>query len=151
MRAFSGTLPPTRDPETRSRMRVTSESHEAHETERPRRYVLDFREIDRTQLALAGGKGANLGELSRIHGIRVPRGFCVTTDAFRRVVSEALSIEGLLETLSHVSADDHEAIRTVSAEIRRIVERAVIPHEIAAAVAAPVGPHTTPSSRSVST
>lgn len=119
-------------------MRVTSESHEAHETERPRRYVLDFREIDRTQLALAGGKGANLGELSRIHGIRVPRGFCVTTDAFRRVVSEALSIEGLLETLSHVSADDHEAIRTVSAEIRRIVERAVIPHEIAAAIAAAV-------------
>ena len=47
------------------------------------RYVLDLEELDKTQVALAGGKGANLGELSRIEGIRVPAGFCVTTDAFR--------------------------------------------------------------------
>ena len=39
------------------------------------------KEIDRTMLALVGGKGANLGELSRIEGIRVPEGFCVTTEA----------------------------------------------------------------------
>ena len=43
------------------------------------RYVLDLDEIDKTQVALVGGKGANLGELSRIEGIRVPAGFCVTT------------------------------------------------------------------------
>ena len=36
------------------------------------RYVLGLEEIDRTQVALVGGKGANLGELSRIEGIRVP-------------------------------------------------------------------------------
>ncbi len=44
-------------------------------------YTLGFQEIDRTMLALVGGKGANLGELSRIEGIRVPEGFCVTTEA----------------------------------------------------------------------
>src|SRR5664280_556190 len=43
-------------------------------------YVLGFQEIDRTQVAAIGGKGAHLGELSRIEGIRVPAGFCVTTD-----------------------------------------------------------------------
>ena len=48
------------------------------------RYVLGLDEIDQTQGALVGGKGANLGELTRIPGIRVPAGFCVTTDAFRR-------------------------------------------------------------------
>ena len=53
------------------------------------RYVLGLDEIDQTQGALVGGKGANLGELSRIEGIRVPAGFCVTTDAFRRIVTEA--------------------------------------------------------------
>ena len=47
-------------------------------------YVLDLREIDQTQIALVGGKGASLGELSRIDGIHVPDGFCVTTNAFRR-------------------------------------------------------------------
>ncbi len=34
--------------------------------------VLSFEQIDRTLLGLAGGKGANLGELSRVGGIRVP-------------------------------------------------------------------------------
>ncbi|WP_127554589.1 phosphoenolpyruvate synthase [Actinoplanes sp. OR16] len=37
---------------------------------------------------VAGGKGANLGELSRIGGVRVPGGFCVTTEAFERVLHE---------------------------------------------------------------
>ena len=44
-------------------------------------YVVDLGEIDETQMALAGGKGANLGALSRIDGIRVPPGFCVTRSA----------------------------------------------------------------------
>ena len=34
---------------------------------------------------VVGGKGANLGALSRIEGLRVPAGFCVTTDAFQRI------------------------------------------------------------------
>jgi pyruvate,water dikinase len=50
-------------------------------------YVLRFQEIDRTHVAVVGGKGANLGELSRIDGLRVPAGFCVTTHAFRRAVA----------------------------------------------------------------
>src|SRR5438874_12903982 len=44
------------------------------------RYVLGFQEIDQTQVAAVGGKGAHLGELSGIEGIHVPDGFCVTTD-----------------------------------------------------------------------
>ncbi|MGZ6640067.1 MAG: PEP/pyruvate-binding domain-containing protein, partial [Solirubrobacteraceae bacterium] len=55
----------------------------------PDRYVLGFQAVDRTQVAVVGGKGAHLGELSRIEGIRVPPGFCVTTDAFRRVMANA--------------------------------------------------------------
>src|SRR3954447_13114360 len=44
--------------------------------------VLDFTQIDATQVAVVGGKGAHLGELSRIAGVRVPPGFCVTANAF---------------------------------------------------------------------
>jgi rifampicin phosphotransferase len=39
------------------------------------RYVLGFEDIDQTQVAVPAGKGARLGELSRIEGIRVPAGF----------------------------------------------------------------------------
>ncbi|HTJ41755.1 MAG TPA: phosphoenolpyruvate synthase [Kofleriaceae bacterium] len=49
-----------------------------------KRTVIDLREIDRTMIDLVGGKAANLGELTRISGIRVPDGFCVTTEAFGR-------------------------------------------------------------------
>src|SRR5256884_517177 len=97
-------------------------------------YVLGFEEIDQTQLAIVGGKGAHLGELSRIEGIRVPAGFCVTTDAFRRIMAEAPSIDDRLDQLSRLNPDDREAIRTLSAEIRRTLEGTAIPGDLAAAI-----------------
>src|SRR5437660_7422212 len=96
--------------------------------------VLGFQEIDQTQVAIVGGKGAHLGELSRIEGIRVPAGFCVTTDAFRRIMAEAPSIDNRLDRLSRLNPDDREAIRTLSAEIRRTLEGIVIPDDLAAAI-----------------
>src|SRR6202165_3225205 len=97
-------------------------------------YVLGFQEIDQTQVAVVGGKGAHLGELSRIEGIRVPAGFCVTTDAFRRIMAEAPSIDDRLDRLSRLTPDDPEAIRTLSAEIRRTLEGIAIPDDLAAAI-----------------
>jgi phosphoenolpyruvate synthase/pyruvate phosphate dikinase len=98
------------------------------------RYVLDLREVDEMQVALVGGKGANLGELSRIDGIDVPAGFCVTTDAFRRIMAQTPSMDGRLDQLSRLNPDDREAIRTLSAEIRRTIEGVAIPGGPAAAV-----------------
>jgi pyruvate,water dikinase len=98
------------------------------------RYVLGFHEIDETQVAVVGGKGAHLGELSRIEGIRVPAGFCVTVDAFQRIMAEAPSLDERLERLSRLTPDDREAIRTLSAEIRQTIEETAIPDEVAAAI-----------------
>ncbi|MFD4646860.1 rifamycin-inactivating phosphotransferase [Streptomyces sp. NPDC058441] len=97
-------------------------------------YVLDLQDIDETQVAVVGGKGAHLGGLSRIDGIRVPDGFCVTTDAFRRIIAEAPSIDDQLDELSRLNPDDREAIRTLSAQIRRTVEGLAIPRDLAAAI-----------------
>jgi rifampicin phosphotransferase len=97
-------------------------------------YVLGLQEIDQTQVAVVGGKGAQLGELSRIEGIRVPAGFCVTTDAFRRVMADAPSIDDRLDRLSRLNPDDGEAVRTLTAEIRRTVEGIAIPEDLAAAI-----------------
>jgi phosphoenolpyruvate synthase/pyruvate phosphate dikinase len=97
-------------------------------------YVLGLHEVDEMQVAVVGGKGAHLGVLSRIDGIRVPAGFCVTTDAFRRIMAEAPSIEGRLGQLSRLNPDDREVIRALSAEIRRIIEGIAIPGDLAAAI-----------------
>lgn len=93
--------------------------------------MLDLREVDGTRAALVGGKGANLGALVGIDGIRVPEGFCVTTDAFRRVMAEAPLIDDQLDQLSRVDPDDREAIRTLSARIRGTVEAVAVPDELA--------------------
>ena len=66
--------------------------------------VLDFQEIDQTQVAVVGGKGALLGELSRIEGIRVPAGFCVTADAFQRILAGTPSIGDRVDRLSRRGA-----------------------------------------------
>jgi phosphoenolpyruvate synthase/pyruvate phosphate dikinase len=100
--------------------------------------VADFQEIDQTQVAVVGGKGAHLRELSRIEGTRVPAGFCVTTDAFQRMMADAPSIDDRLDRLSRLTADDREAIRALSAEIRRTLEGIAIPDDLAAAITRPL-------------
>jgi len=117
-------------------------------------YVLGLQEIDQTQVAVVGGKGAQLGELSRIEGIRVPAGFCVTTDAFRRVLADAPSIPDRLDRLSRLKPPDREAARTLSAEIRRTIEGIAIPGDLAAAITralAELGEHAAYAVRSSAT
>jgi pyruvate,water dikinase len=104
-------------------------------------YLPDLQEIDETQVAVVGGKAAHLGGLSRIEGIRVPAGFCVTTDAFRRVMAEAPSLDDLLDQLSRVNPDDRDAVRTLSARIRRTIEEIAIPGDLAAAITGALARH----------
>jgi pyruvate,water dikinase len=101
-------------------------------------YVLPFEEIDRTQVALVGGKGAHLGELSRIEALQVPAGFCVTTDAFRRILAEAPSIDDRLDRLSRLQLEDRQRIRALSAEIRRTLEAIAVPDDLATAITRPL-------------
>ena len=97
-------------------------------------YVLDFQEIDKTKLAVVGGKGANLGELSRIEGIRVPEGFCVTTEAYKKTIEQTPEFNALLEQLSHVKVDDREKVSEISGKIRSAIEGTAIAKEIVEAV-----------------
>lgn len=92
-------------------------------------YVIDFQELDRSMLAIAGGKGANLGELCRIEGIKVPDGFCVSTDAFKKVIDEQLT-DGLLSRLSVLTVENRKEIGEAGREIRAVIEGMHIPDDI---------------------
>ncbi|WP_026310757.1 rifamycin-inactivating phosphotransferase [Parafrankia elaeagni] len=104
-------------------------------------YVLDLQEVDETQAAAVGGKGAHLGGLSRIDGIRVPGGFCVTAGAFRRIMAEAPAIDDGLDQLSGVNPDDREGIRALGAQLRRLIEGVTIPGDLAAAITGALARH----------
>jgi rifampicin phosphotransferase len=96
--------------------------------------VLELEEIDRTQVALVGGKGAGLAELARMEGIRVPRGFCVTTDAFRRVMASASAIDDTLDRLTQLDPGDPDGIRSRAAELRTAIEGIAMPDDVAVAI-----------------
>ncbi|WNG59126.1 phosphoenolpyruvate synthase [Archangium gephyra] len=93
-------------------------------------YVLGFQDLDKTKRMVAGGKGANLGELSRIEGIRVPDGFCISTEAFKRIIGEIPSLGGLLDQLSLLKAEDRDKIGRLSSEIRGAIEEVAIPEDV---------------------
>jgi rifampicin phosphotransferase len=93
-------------------------------------YVLGFQDVDKTKLMVVGGKGANLGELSRIEGIQVPNGFCISTEAFKRIIGETSSINELLDQLSLLKVEDRDKIGELSGEIRRVMVGIAIPEDI---------------------
>lgn len=93
-------------------------------------YVLDFQAIDKQQLMVVGGKGLNLGELSRIEGIRVPEGFCVTTKAYQRMIGQISEFNVLLDQLALLKVDDRERIGEISQKIREIIQKVEIDGEI---------------------
>jgi len=107
-------------------------------------FVFGFQDIDKTKLKVVGGKGVNLGELTRIEGIHVPDGFCISTEAFKRIIvrgdsfpKESLRIGGktssineLLDQLSLLKVEDRDKIGELSGEIRRVIEGVAIPQDI---------------------
>lgn len=95
------------------------------------KYVMSFEEIDKTNLMAVGGKGANLGELSRIEGIKVPDGFCITTEAYKKIVEQNAELNQLIEQLSLLKMSDKEKISEKSKQIRRVLEETKLNEEIA--------------------
>jgi len=93
-------------------------------------YILDFQNITRSKLTIAGGKGANLGELCGIEEIRVPDGFCVTTEAYKKIIAGNRELNSLLGELSLLKAEDRKSISEISAKIRSVIERIPIAGDI---------------------
>src|SRR5688572_29329993 len=70
-------------------------------TAQPGQLVVPLSALDREALAVAGGKGANLGELLRA-GFPVPPGFCLTTAAYDLAAARA-DLGPSLEALAAVA------------------------------------------------
>ncbi len=96
----------------------------------PSNYVFYFSEVDRTSLAAVGGKGANLGELSRVPGIAVPDGFCVSTKAYTDFTATSKDFAAMIKSLSLINIDAPEELKTAGERIRTHLENLAIPAPI---------------------
>ncbi|MCL4404340.1 phosphoenolpyruvate synthase [Patescibacteria group bacterium] len=88
--------------------------------------------VGRDDVALAGGKGAKLGELPRA-GFAVPPGFVVTTHAYDLAVDHAGLCERLA-TLPSIDTSDAGAVALVSRVIREAFAATPAPATVADAV-----------------
>lgn len=96
--------------------------------------VLGFHEMEKTQLSLVGGKGLNLGELTKITGIHVPEGFCITTAGYQRAIESNPSYATLLNRLTALKVEDRDQIGEICRTIRQLIMDAEIPSEVVHAV-----------------
>jgi pyruvate,water dikinase len=80
-----------------------------------------FEECRKDSVPLVGGKCSSLGELISA-GVRVPPGFALTTEGYRRFMAEAGIDREVASLLSGVDAQDLEALEKISVQIRAVIE-----------------------------
>jgi pyruvate,water dikinase len=97
--------------------------------------VRELGELGAGDVAYAGGKGANLGEMIRA-GMPVPPGFVVGAPAYATFRDESGIREQLAAVLGGLDVDDTEALRSAAKAARELVEGAEIPPGIADAIEA---------------
>ena len=78
--------------------------------------ILDFTQIHNDDILIAGGKGANLGEMTAA-GINVPKGFVITANAYREFLKENRIDEIISRTLAEAQADE-QALQSAAGEFR---------------------------------
>lgn len=96
---------------------------------KPDKLVVVFREVDKEDVALVGGKGANLGEMIR-NGFPVPDGFIVTANAYYEFLKEndlAVKIKHLLKAADFTSTD---SLSQVSNHVKKYILGGTISEEL---------------------
>lgn len=96
-------------------------------------YIKMLSELNRDDLPIAGGKGANLGAMINA-GLPVPAGFCVTTAAYRRFVEHNQLQDRILQMAAQAQPDRMDQLETVSDHIRQLFETGQMPEDITAEI-----------------
>lgn len=103
-------------------------------TSAPQAALLPFAELSRADVDYAGGKGANLGELTNA-GVPVPPGFVVGAPAYAIFCDDGGLRARIEERLHGIDEEDTAALEAASAEVRAMVEAEPVPPAVADSIA----------------
>jgi pyruvate,water dikinase len=92
-----------------------------------------FRELSRQDVAIAGGKGANLGEMSQA-GLPVPPGFVVTADAYQAFLGQANLAQRMQAELAGLDVEDTDQLNAAAAAIQELILSVPMPNPMARAI-----------------
>jgi pyruvate,water dikinase len=87
-----------------------------------------FKDITKEDIPIAGGKGANLGEMTQA-GLPVPEGYMVTAQAYETFIQENRLAKKIAKSLK-IDVDDSSLLMKTSKEIRKLIEATPIPEKI---------------------
>ncbi len=94
------------------------------------KFIKGFKEINKKDISLAGGKGANLGEMTAF-GIPVPPGFVILASAFEQFLEKTdINVE-IKATWSRINFEDLESIEESSEILKDLILKAKISEDIA--------------------
>lgn len=93
------------------------------------RFIKWFQELSKQDIAMVGGKGANLGELTQA-GIQVPPGFCVTAYAYQYFIESTGLQEEIRTIIAHTNMEDSLNLDENTARIRAMITSASMPAEM---------------------
>ena len=116
-------------------MSTTTEAPIARATGQATPYVRWFEELMKTDTVVAGGKGANLGEMTRA-GLPVPPGFVVTAAAYHDFLDGAKLRELIDTRIEVLDVDDHEQLEGVAKEIQAAIRGAQMPTGVRSSIIA---------------
>ncbi|MFA6963118.1 MAG: phosphoenolpyruvate synthase [Patescibacteria group bacterium] len=91
--------------------------------------ILWFKEIDKSFIPQVGGKGANLGEMTRA-GIPVPQGFCVTAQAYFYYLEKTGIKNKITGYLKGLNPEDNKKLNVVSKEIKKLMLKTPLPKDL---------------------
>jgi pyruvate,water dikinase len=89
------------------------------------KYILWFSEVDKDDIPLVGGKGANLGEMAAI-GLPVPRGFIVTSKAYFDFLEQNKLKSKIYQGLKNLDLADPQSLNIISQRIKKLIEKGEI-------------------------
>ena len=92
-------------------------------------YVIKFEDLSKSDIGIAGGKGANLGELTQA-GIPVPPGFVVTAQAYEKFMDDAGINDKVMSILDEIDINDTKALQAASEEIKNMIKESSIPEDM---------------------
>ncbi|NTU99135.1 phosphoenolpyruvate synthase, partial [Candidatus Falkowbacteria bacterium] len=92
-------------------------------------FCKNFKSISKNDAAIAGGKGASLGEMTQA-GLPVPPGFVVLAQSFDDFVEQAGVSAEISSALERININDNSTIDAASVKIRDLVLTATIPEKI---------------------
>jgi len=91
--------------------------------------VTFFKDIDRDDITLVGGKGANLGEMTKA-GFPVPDGFAVTVPSYIKFLEENSLKEKITEIIKKTDVNNTEQLANAEREVQKLILRSSIPKDV---------------------